>query len=115
MTDSNDVIQKEVISELKEILADEFPMLVTTYLQDANERMDRLQSAIASDDAPNIKIEAHSLKGSSINLGATGLADLFAQMENCGANEELDGLSGLFTKIQSEFSVAEDFLKQQLS
>jgi len=66
---NTEAINPHVITELKEILAEEFPVLVTTYLQDANGRLLRLQAAIERRDAPGVKMEAHSLKGSSINLG----------------------------------------------
>lgn len=115
LTECNRVIQEDIISELKDILADDFPVLVTTYLEDSGERIARLEAAIADADAANIRVEAHSLKGSSSNLGATGLADLCSKLENCGAAEELDSAPILFSQIQSEFLVAENCLKQHLA
>ncbi len=109
------MIQEEIITELKEILAEEFPLLVSTYLEDANARITRLQSAISASDAANIRVEAHSLKGASSNLGVSGLAELCSRLEDCGANEELDGVDSLFSQIQTEFTAAEGCLKQHLN
>ncbi len=114
MTDNREVIQNEILLELKEILAEEFPQLVTTYLEDATQRIDRLQHAIANSDAPGVKLEAHSLKGSSVNIGANGLADLCAKMETQGENCELAQAPELFNEIRSEFVVTERYLHQQI-
>ena len=114
MTDQDEVIQSEVLIELKEILADDFPELVTTYLEDAMQRMDRLETAIAASDASNVKLEAHSLKGASANIGARNLADLCAEMENQGEAERLEQAPELFSKIRSQFSATEQYLNQQL-
>ena len=114
MTHSDGAIQNEVIVELKEILAEEFPLLITTYLQDANDRLFKLQSAIDTSDAPCIKAEAHSLKGSSINLGAVELAELLSKMETCGSTATLAEVPALLTAVQSEFSRAEHCLRSYL-
>lgn len=119
MTNINDdngqeIVQLEVLCELKDILEDEFPMLVTTYLDDANDRLQKLRSAIDGADATVVRAEAHSLKGSSINLGATSLASLCAEMENRGHSAELDDTPALFERIASEFSRTEEILRTQI-
>lgn len=112
MINTNEVVKTETIIELKEILADEFSNLVTSYLEDAQARMKKLQLAIEGADAAVIKAEAHSLKGSSLNLGAQCLPELCSQLESCGNTESLEDTPELFSKIESEFLRVESALSQ---
>jgi HPt (histidine-containing phosphotransfer) domain-containing protein len=112
MIDTSEVVKTETIVELKEILAEDFGVLVTTYLEDAQLRIKKLQLAIAAADVAVIKAEAHSLKGSSLNLGAMSLPELCSQLENCGINESLEGTPALFSKIENEFLRVETALSQ---
>lgn len=115
MIDSNDVVKTETIVELKEILADDFSILVTSYLEDSQARIKKLQLAIQDADAAVIKAEAHSLKGSSLNLGARSLPELCSQLESCGNTESLEETPALFTKIEHEFLRVETALSQYAS
>lgn len=112
MIENNEVIKAETLNELKEILEDDFSLLVSSYLEDAQCRMEKLQSAIESADAAVIKAEAHSLKGSSLNLGAQSLPELCSQLEKCGGEGALQDTPELFSKIKSEFSKVELLLSQ---
>lgn len=114
-TDNCEVIKAETIVELKEILADEFGVLVSSYLEDAQTRMKKLQLAIDDADAAVIKAEAHSLKGSSLNLGAQCLPQLCSQLEHCGNAQVFDDVPELFNQIENEFLRVESVLVQHLN
>ena len=49
---------------------------------------------------------AHSLKGSSLNLGATVLADTCRALEKAGREESLDGVDQLATKLEEDLAHA---------
>jgi HPt (histidine-containing phosphotransfer) domain-containing protein len=55
--------------------------LVETYLSDADEQLDAMRSAAAIDDAAALLRPAHTLKSSSANVGALGLADQCRSLE----------------------------------
>ena len=108
------VVQDDVIGELKDILTDEFPALVNAYIDDANDRLAKLQSAAGCANAAIIRAEAHSLKGSSINLGAKCLAELLGELEDCGSTGALAEVPELLVKIKDEFSRTQDCLRRYL-
>lgn len=115
MIDSSDAVKIEMIVELKEILADDFNVLVSSFLEDSQARIKKLQLAIEDADAAVIKAEAHSLKGSSLNLGAKSLPELCSQLESCGNTDSLEDTPALFSQIEHEFLKVETALSQYAS
>jgi two-component system, sensor histidine kinase and response regulator len=55
--------------------------LIDTYLLDAAALLRAMQHAIEVDNAEELRRSAHSLKSSSASLGASGLADVCAEVE----------------------------------
>ena len=71
-------IDNEQLAELKDVLEDEFGILISTYLADAKLRLQGLQNQ----DYDAVRLAAHSLKGASANLGALLLAELCEKLEH---------------------------------
>lgn len=107
-------VEQTTLNELKDILEDEFPLLVNTYIEDADLRMLRLRSAVDATDTAQVRAEAHALKGSSRNLGANPLGELFARMEAMGSSGEISGAGDLLLDIEQELSRTRDFLRGQI-
>lgn len=63
--------------------------LVDTYVEDTEQRMCRLDQAIQSGVAAEVRIEAHSIKGASANMGADAVRDIAFRIEQMGAQESL--------------------------
>lgn len=112
MTSIENAVKIEMIVELKEILADEFNVLVDSFVDNAQRRLIAIKTGIANSDSEVIRTQAHSLKGSSLNLGARLLPQLCAEMEDLGKSGELSGLSSLFNKIELELARVESELSQ---
>ncbi|MCH8544481.1 MAG: TIGR04282 family arsenosugar biosynthesis glycosyltransferase [Alcanivorax sp.] len=80
-----DVLDHALVAELRDIMGAEFPMLVQAYLRDAGARLEELRALVAGgadaarDEA--LRRAAHTLKGSSSNLGAVRVAALCAALE----------------------------------
>ncbi|MFT4862783.1 MAG: HPt (histidine-containing phosphotransfer) domain-containing protein [Pseudohongiellaceae bacterium] len=110
MTDIEAAVKTEMIVELKEILAADFDSLVDSFIKDAHSRMTKLQQAIAASNCEVVRAEAHSLKGSSLNLGALLFPQLCSELEDQGKAGDLEGSEGLFGKIKSEFARVESEL-----
>ena len=74
--------------------------LITIYLEDSTSRMADIKQTVLDGDSTRIRRAAHGLKGSSANVGATGLAALCAELEHLPP-----GASGsqLLQKIEVEF------------
>ncbi|MCP5177503.1 MAG: Hpt domain-containing protein [Moraxellaceae bacterium] len=56
-------IDNEQLAELKEVLEDEFSVLIDTYLTDAKLRLNLIKNGIATQDYEAVRLAAHSLKG----------------------------------------------------
>ncbi|WP_397453987.1 Hpt domain-containing protein [Pseudomonas sp. NA-150] len=83
----------------------EYPVLLDTFLNDSEQRVQQLQHALAEQAAglPALGLAAHSFKGSSGNLGAVHLAELCRQLEERAQQNLLAGAAELVRKIEIEF------------
>ena len=63
--------------------------VVRLYFESTPPLMERLRAGLAAGDVEMVRNAAHSLKSSSANLGATGLADLCGQLELAAHTGEL--------------------------
>lgn len=80
-----EVLDHALVAELRDIMGAEFPMLVQAYLRDAGARLQELRALVSgTGNAPQdeaLRRAAHTLKGSSSNLGAVRVASLCAALE----------------------------------
>ena len=75
------VLDVEVVSELQDIMGQDFQMLVESFQRDGEQRLAALDQAFAQGDANTLRSQAHSFKGSSSNLGTTYVAGLCMDLE----------------------------------
>lgn len=68
------------------------PMLIGSFLEESTPILSSLEAAIASKDFSGIKLQAHSIKGSSGNLKFTEIYEMSREMESAAAesNEGFD-------------------------
>ncbi len=97
-------LDKAVLEELKELLDDSFPTLIMRYIDDGNLRIEKIADALEAQDASVIYAQAHSLKGSSRNIGAFKVGDIFADLEALGQASNLAGAATIFAAGKTEFS-----------
>lgn len=76
--------------------------LIDLFITDAAERFRSLRRAVAERDAASIEREAHSLKGSSGNVGARRVAAIFERIERSAG--DADRMKILLEKLEIEFS-----------
>lgn len=100
------------LQELKDVMEDEFPLLINTYLIDAQLRLEALQKSFNYDQAEEVRRTAHSFKGSSANLGALELVELLRKMEDCGREGKLDKAEGLLVEVQREYRYVKAIMTQ---
>ena len=107
-------IDAEQLAELKEVLEDEFSVLIDTYLTDAQFRLQLIQNGINSHDYEAVRLAAHSLKGASANLGALLLAELCEKLEHdCKVGQYSDS-SYILCTIEAELHVVTIELQKSL-
>jgi two-component system, sensor histidine kinase and response regulator len=84
-------------------LADMVPELVAVFLESAPQEMKKMEGAYAAGDAKRVAHAAHSLKGSSSNLGMAHFQELCEQIETQGRAGMLEGVAALLAALATEF------------
>ncbi|MFT5519864.1 MAG: HPt (histidine-containing phosphotransfer) domain-containing protein [Enterobacterales bacterium] len=107
-------INNEIIEELKELMGDDFPLLINTFLEDSDKRLVDLNLALAEDNANKVRELAHGFKGSSANLGVEKLSEISSVLETMGRTEELSGSESKFKELDNEYKIISEYLKSLL-
>jgi|TARA_B110000116_G_scaffold145681_1_gene126155 HPt (histidine-containing phosphotransfer) domain-containing protein len=102
----------DILAMLKDVMEDEFPVLIDTYLIDAAIRIKALREALDEQDAEMVRITAHSFKGSSSNIGAAPLADLCMVIENSAHKGQLAGIESTLDEVEQEFMAVKQVLSE---
>jgi HPt (histidine-containing phosphotransfer) domain-containing protein len=68
-----------VLEALQEVMEADYPLLLETFVSDSLQRLAQMRQAAS--DAEALAQAAHSLKGSSSNMGALRLAELCRDLE----------------------------------
>jgi PAS domain S-box-containing protein len=77
--------------------------LLVTYIRDTPELIAQLAGAAATGDCVKLTGVAHSLKGSSLTIGALRLGDLAFDLERLGRESSCAGAETLVEALRSEF------------
>ncbi|MDX1599299.1 MAG: Hpt domain-containing protein [Marinobacter sp.] len=107
-------LDEEALAELKDVMEDEFDVLIHTYISDSADRLASIRSAIEAGDADALVKAAHSFKGSSINIGAPRLGTLCLEVENAGREERLSDAGPFVEQIDLEFQQVRSMLERIL-
>ena len=101
------------LHDLQLIMKDDFSELIEIFIEDSISRSDVLKSLLAESpvDSLAVKNNAHTLKGSSSNLFATKLQELYMSLEQMAGESNLDEVSVLMSQIEKETFVVFDELK----
>jgi CheY-like chemotaxis protein/HPt (histidine-containing phosphotransfer) domain-containing protein len=86
--------------------------IVETFLAETPRRLERLREALLRADAKDLNFLAHSLKGSSNQIGAVRIATLSAQLEQKSLAAGTGDLAGLLAELEQEIGRVRPFLEQ---
>ncbi|MGD9997416.1 MAG: Hpt domain-containing protein [Ilumatobacteraceae bacterium] len=86
--------------------ADRIRHLVRTYITDARARTEQLVTAAVERDAAELRSVAHSLVGSSANLGARLVADLGREVEHAARSGDLADVVSLVDRLEAALAEA---------
>jgi HPt (histidine-containing phosphotransfer) domain-containing protein len=92
-------------AELREIATagdSMLPELVSLFIDDSTARLQKLSSACFRQDFTVVRAQAHSLKGSALQMGAARLASLCAALESADKPEP-DRYGPMMRAIDDEF------------
>jgi HPt (histidine-containing phosphotransfer) domain-containing protein len=77
-------------------------------------RFAALRAAIATGDAPAVNMVAHTLKGSSANMGARRMARLCGDLEMFSQTDDLTHAASILAQIEVEFACVRTALEQAI-
>ncbi|TQV75345.1 Hpt domain-containing protein [Aliikangiella marina] len=101
----SELLDEQVVNELKDIMGDDLGVLMETFITDSHDKINELESIIYGADNDAIRRLAHSLKGSSKNIGANQLADKCERLEHDARNEKLGDRQAYFDAICESFDL----------
>lgn len=107
-------LDSSVLEVLRDVMEDEYSLLLQTFLQDSEERLRLLRQTESSADAQAMRLAAHSFKGSCSNMGAVLLAGLCKQLEELARREQLAGVPVLLEQVEREFAIVRILFKAEL-
>ncbi|MEO6876799.1 MAG: Hpt domain-containing protein [Opitutaceae bacterium] len=112
------VLDPEAIASLRELNPDnpdEFLReIATIFFEDMPKRLAELDESLALGDTKKFTRAAHSIKGSSANLGATALREVAGQLELRSHKDGLGDVVGLVGEVKVQFERAQAELKKLL-
>ena len=103
MADASAHLDLDALNELKQIMGEEYALLMETFVNDSTMRLKAIKAAVAARDADAIRRSAHSFKGSAANMGAFRLTQLCKSLEELGASGGADGSDSLLKEMQLEY------------
>jgi histidine phosphotransfer protein HptB len=105
------VIDQQSIENLRELNPgdnDEFLReIVTIYLEDTPQRIAELEQSLVAGDTPKFTRAAHSVKGSSANLGAMAVRAVAERLEHQSHHDGLGHVAELIAALKAEFARAQ--------
>mgnify|MGYP001114420873 CR=1 FL=1 len=105
-----DIIDAEAIANLRALNPDDgdafLREIVGIFLEDTPLRLAELDEALVAGDAPKFVRAAHSIKGSSANLGALQLRATAERLEHQAKSQGLADTGALIAAVKTEFSRA---------
>ncbi len=86
--------------------------IIGIFLEDTPARITELKACLSAFDQPTFTRAAHSIKGSSSNLGATRVRAVAEKLEHQSRNCGLAGLELLMSAMDAEFAIAKADLEK---
>lgn len=108
-------IDLETVNELVEIMGEDMSMLIDSYIADTRAKLAELAQLQPDIDHDTIFRLAHSLKGSSRNIGISAFADYCEEIEERARAQTLDSSGFNQRQLRALFDNAIDKIQQQLS
>lgn len=103
------VVDAAAIERLREIGDGDVAFLkdvFSAFESDTVQRLTALRQTLAAGDTTGLKRAAHTIKGSSLNVGASQLAASSLQLEQMAGAGKLEGAAELIARIEEEFKRA---------
>ncbi len=98
-------LDDRVLASLQEVMEDEYPVLLDTFVLDSEERLRSLHAALQAGDAQALRHTAHSFERGSSNMGAVLLAGYCKELEESARRGDLQRAPALIEQMEREFAI----------
>jgi CheY-like chemotaxis protein len=99
----SDLLDLSILATLRELSDDEepnfFTTIIETFFNDVAFRLTDLAEALALRDMEALQRAAHTLKGSSANIGAKHIAAICLELEKCAESDAMEESAALLKKL----------------
>jgi HPt (histidine-containing phosphotransfer) domain-containing protein len=110
------IIDPETIAALKDLNPGDnnafLKEIVGIYIEDTPRRLQDLKTSLAALDVALFTRSAHTIKGSSANVGAVALSSAAARLEAMSRKDGLAGVAALVAECESEYARAAEELRR---
>jgi signal transduction histidine kinase/DNA-binding response OmpR family regulator/HPt (histidine-containing phosphotransfer) domain-containing protein len=107
------ILDHEVLSELHYSIGQSIVQVIQAFLEDMPIYLDSLEKGINANDPQLMAEFAHTIKGSSRNLGATRLAGISMALEDLGRAGSLNGAMELAHQLGEAWNQVREALEQE--
>ena len=87
--------------------------IMPVFVEDNIKRLEELGSAIKKANARDVRVHAHTIKGSAGNVGAVRLSEIAARLEQMALKDDLSQAEELLQNITAEFNKLHAFVSKQ--
>jgi len=102
------------LNMLKEIIGDDLKSILHVFLDTTPDSILQLKEAVASNTTAKVQSIAHTIKGSSANVGANHLSSLAADLEQKAKANSTQDFADLLSKIVAEAQAVDQDLKKYI-
>jgi len=93
------------LDEMKSVMGDVFIQLIPAYLEQSDEMITEMPSLLDNSEMETLERYAHSMKSSSLNVGAETLSEIARELEDTTRNKgNSDTLSEMISAITAEYA-----------
>ena len=110
---NDDILDQDLVTELRDIMGEGFAALVESYQQDTDSKLADMRAALVAGETARLRQLAHSLKGSSGNLGALQVAKACMALEQAAESKELAASEAVLQQVASAAQRALEVLREQ--
>jgi diguanylate cyclase (GGDEF)-like protein len=108
-------LDPDVFDKLREILGPTLQQTIAPFLEDTPDYLSRLEQAVQDGDADIARAMAHSIKGSSGNLGAAALAQLSKEAEELAMERRVADIRPLLPRLRQAYETVAVALDREIA
>ena len=109
------VLNNDLLDQYRQRKSGLLKRLIEAFLEEGPDLFQHVRSNVEKQDLERVRMNAHTLKSGSQNLGATRLAEICQEMEVAALNNDRSEVESLATILGPTFFEAEQALRGELA